>query len=404
MAEPLPNEDQSPASGFQADATGVELMALLLSAVQPADLPILFGSVATGGDPATLQDTAQDWTPEQWTGHALFIEHASAVTQHRVIGNVESVLGFLPPLGVPIEATGLVGSGESPEGQVLCTLVGKGADGDNWVLHLISEADGVEGSMTNVIGADVENKVITVFIDTNALGQQQQLWAGSLAQLLSESVPGHISAATEVISGSLPLGTVEAPVVVTFSGGVDTAAVTAGDRYWLVTTAYATPEQGALANTAVQPDDLGSAAATDADAYATAAQGALAASAVQPPAVSAVTITAGAIATPLDGSIYHVALTADVSGTWSAPIPSGGNAATTGYFATVIFSPPGTGEGSGVGTDGPWIAPFPVGWSQVGGLDSISLAPGDDPIVCSLASVGEGMILVTAVSAVEIAA
>ena len=58
----------------------------------------------------------------------------------------------------------------------------------------------------------------------------------------------------------------------------------------------------ALADTAVQPDDLGTAAATDAAAYATAAQGALADSAVQPPAISAVTITAGAIATPLDGN------------------------------------------------------------------------------------------------------
>lgn len=124
--------------------------------------------------------------------------------------------------------------------------------------------------------------------------------------------------------------------------------------------------------------------------------------AVQPPSITTATITAGNLATPLDGNIHHVALIADVDGTWSAVIPSGGNAATTGYFTTVIFDPPGTGEGSGVGTDGPWIAPFPVGWHQVAGLDSISLAPGDDPIVCSLASVGDGVILVSAVAAVEI--
>ena len=120
------------------------------------------------------------------------------------------------------------------------------------------------------------------------------------------------------------------------------------------------------------------------------------------PPITTATITAGNLATPLDGNIHHVALIADVDGTWSAVIPSGGNAATTGYFTTVIFDPPGTGEGSGVGTDGPWIAPFPVGWHQVAGLDSISLAPGDDPIVCSLASVGDGVILVSAVAAVEI--
>jgi hypothetical protein len=34
MAEPAPNEDQSTSSGFQSDATGAELMAMLLGAVQ----------------------------------------------------------------------------------------------------------------------------------------------------------------------------------------------------------------------------------------------------------------------------------------------------------------------------------------------------------------------------------
>ncbi|WP_296810732.1 hypothetical protein [Thiocapsa sp.] len=120
--------------------------------------------------------------------------------------------------------------------------------------------------------------------------------------------------------------------------------------------------------------------------------------------ITTATITAGDLATPLDNKIYHVALTSDVDGDWTAPIPSGGDDATTGFYATVIFNPPGTGEGSGAGTDGPWIAPFPVGWNQVSGLDSVSLAPGDDPIVCSLASVGDGVILVSAVAAVEIAA
>ena len=122
------------------------------------------------------------------------------------------------------------------------------------------------------------------------------------------------------------------------------------------------------------------------------------------PAITTATITTGNLATPLDGSIHHVALTADVDGTWTAATPEGGNAATTGYYATVIFDPPGVGEGSGAEDDGPWIAPFPVGWNQVGGLDSISLAPGDDPIVCQLASVGAGVILVSAVAAVEITA
>lgn len=45
---------------------------------------------------------------------------------------------------------------------------------------------------------------------------------------------------------------------------------------------YATAAQGAKADTAVQPGDLGTAASTDATAYATAAQGAKADTAVQP--------------------------------------------------------------------------------------------------------------------------
>ena len=54
-----------------------------------------------------------------------------------------------------------------------------------------------------------------------------------------------------------------------------TAAATA-------TTDYATAAQGELADSATQPGDLGTAATTDATDYATAAQGALADSATQP--------------------------------------------------------------------------------------------------------------------------
>jgi hypothetical protein len=242
MAEPLPNEDQDPAAGFQSSETGEGVMTLLAragTAMQPgdADTPFIVTGTATDGGTDHLIDDTQDWSIEQWTGRLLGLERDGVVTRHTILGNVESVLGFAPPLGASVEATATIGSGEGPpgEGQITVTLVEKGADGDNWVLHLISEAAGVAGTMTNVVGADVQNKIISVFIDTNGLGEQQQLWAGSLAELFSQNIPSHISAPNEgFISGTMPLGTVAEPVVVTFAGGVDGPRVGAGDRYWVL--------------------------------------------------------------------------------------------------------------------------------------------------------------------------
>ena len=136
----------------------------------------------------------------------------------------------------------------------------------------------------------------------------------------------------------------------------------------------------ALADTALQPEDVGTAAATDADAYATAAQGALAASAVQPPTISTVTITAAAIATPLDGNHRTLQLTADVSAGWSAPLPSGADAATQVYWASLDILPPASG--------GPFALSIPADWLCLGPLDTIALAVGDDPIAVTLRSWG----------------
>lgn len=142
---------------------------------------------------------------------------------------------------------------------------------------------------------------------------------------------------------------------------------------------------------AVQPDDLGSAAATDADAYATAAQGALAASAVQPPAVSAVTITAGAIATPLDGNHRTLQVSEDVSAGWTAPLPSGGDAATQVYWASLDIQPPASG--------GPFALSIPAEWLCLGPLDTLALAAGDDPIAVTLRTWGASSIAYSAIQA-----
>jgi hypothetical protein len=264
----------SPADIGAATAEQGELAA---SALQPgdADNPFVLAGVATDGSGYTLTDTSQDWATEQWTGHFLVLEHDGAQTRHTVLGSEGDTLGFAPPIGIDTEATATIGSGVDPEGQITVTLVGKGADGNNWELHLISEAAGVLGSMTNVFGADVENKIITVFIDTNGLGEQQQLYAGNLALMFSQNLPSHISAPSEgFTSGRVPLGTEAEPVVITFSGGIDAESVEAGDRYWLLGVKFATTAQGDLADTAIQPGDIGTAAAEDIGYFATAAQGA----------------------------------------------------------------------------------------------------------------------------------
>src|SRR5690554_4074283 len=71
----------------------------------------------------------------------------------------------------------------------------------------------------------------------------------------------------------------------------------------------ATAAQGALAASAVQPGDIGTAAAEDVGAFATAAQGALAESAVQPGDLgTAAAQDVGAFATAAQGTLADTAL------------------------------------------------------------------------------------------------
>jgi len=140
----------------------------------------------------------------------------------------------------------------------------------------------------------------------------------------------------------------------------------------------------ALIADAVDVRGAAGAAATDADAYATAAQGALAQTAVQPPDVSTVTITAGAIATPLDSNHYTLQLTEDVSAGWSAPMPSGADASTQVYWASLDILPPESG--------GPFALSIPGDWVQTGPLDTIALEAGDDPITVVLRTWGASKI------------
>lgn len=129
-------------------------------------------------------------------------------------------------------------------------------------------------------------------------------------------------------------------------------------------------------------EDQSPAAGYQSDATGAELMGALAkaATAVQPPAVSAVTITAGAIETPLDGNHRTLQLSEDVSAGWAAPLPSGGDASMQVYWCSLDILPPSSG--------GPYALSIPAAWLCFGQLDTIALSAGDDPITVVLRSWG----------------
>lgn len=136
----------------------------------------------------------------------------------------------------------------------------------------------------------------------------------------------------------------------------------------------------AALDTALQPDDVGTAATAAATDFATAAQGTLADTALQPAQISTVEIVDGAISTPLDGAHRVLQLTADVASGWSAPLPAGADASAQTYWASLDILPPASG--------GPFALSIPAGWFQAGPLDTIALAAGDDPISITLRTWG----------------
>lgn len=215
-----------------------------------ADLaPIITLGTATGGTDSTLIDDAQSWTEHQWEGHRLVIERDGVQTRHTVINSADAAVSFGPSLGDVVEATATIGAGAEGEGQIVVTLVGKGAGGNDWTLHLIAgTGDTGEDSAT----VDVEAQVITVVVDSDNDSNPRALMAGSLGAILHSQVPEQITSALEFTAGTLPLGTEAEPVIITFSGGADAPSVHAGDRYWLIRPALtagelaALPEAGAL--------------------------------------------------------------------------------------------------------------------------------------------------------------
>jgi len=212
---------------YKLDYTGPEIdenLGKAATALQDLE-PLAVSGTATGGAADTLVDETQDWTGDE-VGWLLLLRRDGVVSGHTVLGNINDTLGFTPALSPAIEATTVVGSGESPEGQITLRLVDKGADGNDWELHL-EAGDTDTGNI--ICGADVENKIITVTVDTDGNGDPQVLMAGSLETAISESISQHLTSVGEFTAGTIPY-----PGVHEFSGGVDADAVSAGDEYWLV--------------------------------------------------------------------------------------------------------------------------------------------------------------------------
>lgn len=89
------------------------------------------------------------------------------------------------------------------------------------------------------------------------------------------------------------------------------------------------------------------------------------------------------ISTSMNGAVYECAVSADVT-TWDAPIPVGGDASLHEYRCRVEFLPPDAG--------GPFTVAISSGWLQLGGLASISLSAGDEPIVVYLSTLSDGRV------------
>jgi hypothetical protein len=89
----------------------------------------------------------------------------------------------------------------------------------------------------------------------------------------------------------------------------------------------------------------------------------------------------------LDGTAYTCPLEADIT-TWTASLPTGGDASKFAYDCRIDFTPPAAG--------GPFAVSIPTGWKQLGPLDAISLSAGDKDIAVVLTTFADGSIGYTA--------
>jgi len=98
-------------------------------------------------------------------------------------------------------------------------------------------------------------------------------------------------------------------------------------------------------------------------------------------------IDTGTLTTILDGGADTVQLSENVT-TWEVSLPPGGSSATHMHSKLMTFTAPSSG--------GPFAVTIPVGWLQMGSLDTISLSAGDADIDVVLYTSASGVVRYTA--------
>lgn len=189
---------------FQVPMTGESLDAPLTSAVSEQ----ITSKRSYAGSKLVQGEVTGSFNYEMQAG-PFFYDMLIAVLQADKTLMADGAGGALP-------ASATAGTGSSPVGQVKVSLIGKGAAGNDWELHLIAATD---NTGLDTIAADFGAKTITITRDTAAGGAARDLTAAKVASLINDNLNDH-AVATVLVAGNILVGTGSA-IVVEFSGGAD---------------------------------------------------------------------------------------------------------------------------------------------------------------------------------------
>lgn len=188
----------------------------------------LIGS-ASGGTSTTLVDNTKNFGIDAFMGYTMRITINSVDYYRHIISTSGNTVTFAT-LGDDVEATLTLGNGEETEGQAIIHCKGDtiGEVGNYYTLKIV---DGITETGMDYINLDVDNKLITITVDNNGIGEPRQLMAGTV-QTLIDNTDG-IKDLFEVgvdsfTAGEIPFTDGE---ILSFEGGTDANLVTNGTAY-----------------------------------------------------------------------------------------------------------------------------------------------------------------------------
>jgi hypothetical protein len=188
---------------------------------------------ATLGATNGLTDETQTFVEDAFQGKVIKIVRGATVYERVVISNTTDTI-FFPDLVAPESAIATIGSGEDAEGQIHISCIGDlaGVAGNEVSVALVP---GNTNTGERHAAYDAETKILTFTIDTNGLGEQQNIGAGDIMSILTQDGLNSLFSAPIMegpgfIAGNLPIGDPATP----FEGGVDGISVEAGDRYMVI--------------------------------------------------------------------------------------------------------------------------------------------------------------------------